>query len=62
MGDVPRDIKPEPDLARLADGGSYRAILGDGSYGGPYQLSDEVMARLFDGVVEEAAALLESLK
>ena len=59
---MPRDIKPEPALDQLGPEASYRTILGDGSYGGPYQMSDEVMARLFDGVVEEAAALLESLK
>ncbi len=63
VADVPREIKPEPDLARLTEAGvSYRDVLGDGSYGGPYQMPEEIMARLFDGVVAEATALLRELQ
>lgn len=62
VGDVPRDVKPEPALNQLGPDASFRSILGDGSYGGPYQMSEEIMARLFDNVVAEAEGLLASLK
>lgn len=38
-----------------------REMLKDGSFGGPYQMPDHVMQRLFNGLVEEATALLEAL-
>lgn len=41
--------------------GITRAALGDGSFGGLYQMPDEAMLRLFDALVEEATALLRAL-
>jgi creatinine amidohydrolase len=38
-----------------------REILGDGNFGGPYQVDDELMYMLFDEVVEEAAEMVRSL-
>jgi hypothetical protein len=35
--------------------------LGDGSFGGPYQVPDEVMQQLFRAVVTEVVQLLQSL-
>jgi hypothetical protein len=36
-------------------------VLGDGNYGGPYQVEDEVMQALFAAVVEEAAQKVRAL-
>lgn len=38
-----------------------RAMLKDGSFGGPYQAPEEIMQRLFEAVVAEARILLHSL-
>ena len=37
-----------------------RALLGDGSFGGPYERPDADMLRLWQTGVEEVRALLES--
>lgn len=42
-------------------GNSMRDLLGDGSFGGPYQVDDAIMQALFDAVVEEAAGLVRAL-
>ena len=36
-------------------------MLGDGSFGGPYQVDDSLMMALFEAVVDEAAAELRAL-
>ena len=61
VGEIPPTSSRSRSWTSLPPG-APTGRLGDGSFGGPYQMSDEVMARLFDGVVEEAAALLASLK
>lgn len=38
-----------------------RDMLKDGSFGGPYQMPDEVMHRLFDAVLAETVSLLDTL-
>lgn len=40
---------------------TIREQLGDGSFGGAYEVSDSLMNQLFDEVVEEAAGLLRGL-
>lgn len=55
--EVPAEVKPK---VALPESGPVRSVLGDGSFGGAYQVSDEVMARLFDALVDEAAALLRA--
>jgi creatinine amidohydrolase len=62
VSEVPPGDKPIPEFDRTdLAGHSVRAILGDGSFGGPYQVDDSVMDRLFSFVVEEAAALVRSI-
>ncbi len=59
VADVPAGVKtmpPDWDSAHVT-----RAALGDGSFGGHYQAPDEVMARLFDSLVEETVGLLRAL-
>lgn len=59
--EVPPDAKPHLAVTLQPDGVGVREALGDGSFGGPYQMPDAVMEQLFDALVAEAAALLESL-
>lgn len=60
---VPDGVKPLVNLAAFQDRFySARAILEDGSYGGPYQIDDDLMFTLFDQVVDESVALLTGLQ
>jgi hypothetical protein len=38
-----------------------KAAIGDGCYGGPYQVADEDALRVWTAGVEEVRALIESL-
>lgn len=61
VAELPAGEKPRPALTLHEDGIGVRDALGDGSFGGPYQMPDVVMEQLFEAVVAEAAALLEGL-
>ncbi len=58
---LPDEAKPLFDYARKAvlDPASFRAVLGDGNYGGVYQRPDEEMLAIWEVAVREARALLE---
>lgn len=58
---MPVDEKPDVDVNHLKLVGPERAreILGDGSFGGAYQVSDADMARLWKIGVEETRAEIE---
>lgn len=58
----PKDEKPYVNLDYLEDGQPIRDVLGDGSFGGPYQIDDKLMFALFDSLVEEVAARVRALK
>ena len=60
VGDYPEGVKTPVNLDD-ADDRSLRAVLGDGSYGGPYEAAPEIMQELFAGIVAEAAELLWAL-
>ncbi len=45
-----------------SEGQTVREVLGDGSYGGPYQVDDSLMQTLFMQIVEEAAQRVEALR
>jgi creatinine amidohydrolase len=63
VAESPAGEKPPVNLSFLAESYySARAVLGDGSYGGPYQVDDALMLALFDRVVAEVAALVDSLR
>lgn len=59
---MPAAGKPMVDLARLKQStpAGAREMLGDGSFGGLYQRSDEEMMRLWGVAVAETRELLES--
>jgi creatinine amidohydrolase len=57
---APDGRKPPVDgaLMKANAPARVREILGDGSYGGPWQMPDEAMARIWaEGVAETRAAL-----
>jgi creatinine amidohydrolase len=58
VGDVPAGEKPFVNPADLEDEESLRTVLGDGSYGGPYQIDDALMQELFAALAAEAAGLV----
>jgi creatinine amidohydrolase len=59
--ELPRERKPMIDRARLQaeDPPGVRQFLGDGSYGGVYQRSDDEMLRVWQTGVEEVRDVLE---
>lgn len=62
VGDVPAGKKPLVNLGYLDDGQLMPEVLGDGSYGGLYQIEDELMWELFDRVAAEAAEHIRALR
>ena len=61
VAEAPRTPK-EPINSDYIDGRfAAREALGDGSYGGPYEIEDAQMYMLFDAVVDEATTLVKSL-
>jgi creatinine amidohydrolase len=60
VAESPEGEKPPVDDS-LLNMENTREVLGDGSFGGPYQVDDDLMASLFDLVVEEAVALLREM-
>ena len=61
VADSPTDAKTPVNLGYLEEGKSVREVLGDGSFGGPYQVDDRLMQILFDRVVDEVAGLIRGL-
>jgi creatinine amidohydrolase len=57
--DLPEEPKPAAETS-VHDPGEFRRIVGDGSFGGPYQQSDEEMLRVWQAGVDEVRELLES--
>ncbi|MBE2267854.1 MAG: creatininase family protein [Anaerolinea sp.] len=58
----PTEPKPPVNLDLITEGQPVRDVLGDGSYGGDYQIADDLMHLLFERVVDEAAALIAALR
>jgi creatinine amidohydrolase len=58
----PRAPKPEVDVERLPSGdpAALREMLGDGSFGGLYERSDEEMLRIWETGVAEVRDVLET--
>ena len=61
VSESPKGTKQPVNLA-LIDGGAYpRDVLGDGNFGGPYQVDDSLMMALFELVVADVVARLREL-
>ena len=61
VAEVPGGVKPRVTLPAVVDASTMRILLGDGSYGGDYQASDEVMDELLEAVVRVVQARLRTL-
>lgn len=61
VAEVPTGSKPPINLAMLDAGQTMRDVLGDGSYGGDYQVDDRLMEELFMRVVAEISAQVRAL-
>lgn len=57
----PAGSKADVNLAGVTDPAAMRAALGDGSFGGPYQISDDQMQTLFAMVVNDVTDLLRDM-
>jgi creatinine amidohydrolase len=62
IAESPKTVKPAVNAMDIGEyGESAREILGDGSYGGPYQVEDTLMNELFDMLVDEISGLVRSM-
>lgn len=61
VSELPEGSKAVPDFDLWDAGFPAVEVLGDGSFGGPYRMPDEVMNPLFDLLVQEAVASLRTL-
>ena len=62
VGDIPQGDKEPVNLDLAEERVPIRTIVGDGSFGGPYQVDDALMTLLFDTVVDEIAKRLDALR
>jgi len=60
--EAPSIIKEAVNTDLIDQGHSIKAAIGDGSFGGAYQVDDEIMYMLFDEVVDEATNLIQALQ
>lgn len=61
VGPVPEGEKEPVQVPATAAAAGFRAALGDGSFGGPYQAPDAVMERLLAAAVEGMVAALREM-
>lgn len=61
VAESPADFKTPVDLTLFDSGRPMREVLGDGNYGGPYQVADELMQELFMRVVDEVTERVRAL-
>jgi creatinine amidohydrolase len=57
--DLPDEVKPRVEIKEGVNADKLRVIIGDGSFGGPYQVDDAIMDEIFNACVAE---ILETLK
>ena len=61
VGEMPAGSKTPVNMDLLDDGKSMREVLGDGNYGGQYQVDDALMQALFMRVVDEVTGKVRAL-
>ena len=61
VAESPKEEKPTINWKQLKDVTNARGILGDGNFGGVYQIEDKLMQELFDLVVEETIGVMRKL-
>lgn len=61
VAESPSEAKPPVNLALIDTGENPRDVLGDGNYGGAYQVDDRIMMAMFDLAVEDVVERLRLL-
>ncbi len=61
VAESPTESKTPVDMERYEAGQSMREVLGDGNYGGLYQVGDDLMNELFMRVVDEVTERVRAL-
>jgi creatinine amidohydrolase len=61
VGSIPEEEKQPVDVPSAASATHFRDVLGDGSFGGRYQASDEVMDRMLTAAVDAMTEVLREL-
>jgi creatinine amidohydrolase len=61
VAESPQGVKPPARFDLVKEGANAREVLGDGSFGGHYQMPDEFMQMFFERLVDEIAAIVEAL-
>jgi len=59
VGELPSEPKVPPEVPGIMDAKTARAVYGDGSFGGPYLASDQVMHELYEAVLADILQLLK---
>ncbi len=59
VGSLPETSKVPPSVPGIMDPKTAREVYGDGSFGGPYTASDEIMHELFQASLEDILLLLK---
>jgi len=60
VGEMPTENKTPPKVpAAILDAKTARDVYGDGSFGGPYRVSDDIMHELFAAALEDILQLLK---
>jgi len=59
VGEMPSEPKVPPSVPGIMDAETARRVFGDGSFGGPYLASDDVMHELFAAVLADILQLLK---
>jgi len=59
VGEMPQEIKNPPNVpSAIMDAKTAREVYGDGSFGGPYRASDDIMHEVFAAALEDVLQLL----
>ncbi len=59
VSELPKDAKIPPKVPGIMNAKTAREVYGDGSFGGPYQASEEVMHELFAACLADILQLLK---
>jgi creatinine amidohydrolase len=59
VSEMPSEAKIPPTVPGIMDPQTARKVYGDGSFGGPYLASDEVMHELYAAVLSDILQLLK---
>jgi creatinine amidohydrolase len=62
VSDLPRGEKAPPAIPGLLGAQEARQVYGDGSFGGPYQASEEIMQEIFQACLADILQLLDFQK